>query len=390
MGRRRGKLCFELPDGYDIRDAIADKEGPAERVAALQEILSKLAPIPEEWTKGVKIKVKEVEKIEVIHCNRLEVVTTAWKKAMQWIDGLEAALVCQFAAVLSTESIGDQLWFKIVGPPSCGKTILAEAISLARQYILPKDTITGLFSGYQTDADGSEDLSLAPKLRNKTLVIKDADTILQLPNRAQILSQFRALYDRAVRTQYKNKMSRDHEGLNTTVVFNGTESLRQLDSSELGERMLDVVIVDKMTEELEGTIALRKAYQAMREVRLISNGKADSRDSPEMLHAKQLTGGYVMYLRDNANNLLNEVQDMGPDELQKCCNYATFVAYMRARPSKCQEETVQRELCPRLVSQHIRLAMCLAVVLNKRQVDAAVMRRVQKVALIPLAVVLLK
>ncbi len=54
---------------------------------------------------------------------------------------------------------------------------------------------------------------------------------------------------------------------------------------------------------------------------------------------------------------------------------------MRARPSKKQEEAVQREMCYRLVIQMVRLAKCLAVVLNKDELDEEVMKRVRKVAL---------
>jgi hypothetical protein len=54
---------------------------------------------------------------------------------------------------------------------------------------------------------------------------------------------------------------------------------------------------------------------------------------------------------------------------------------MRARPSKFQTEDVERELASRLVSQLIRLASCLAIVMNKTAVDEEVMTRTQTIAL---------
>jgi hypothetical protein len=54
---------------------------------------------------------------------------------------------------------------------------------------------------------------------------------------------------------------------------------------------------------------------------------------------------------------------------------------MRARPSKTQDEGESREFAARLVSQHTRLAMHLAAVLNRKTVDAEVMKRTRKVAL---------
>ena len=214
----------------------------------------------------------------------------------------------------------------------------------------------------------------------RQLLIQDGDTILQLPNLVQILSQLRAFYGRNLRSQYLNKMSKDHEGINTTVILSGTESLRSLDSSELGERLLDVCVIRKMNAELEDAIALRKAYQAARELSHVSDGEANTRDDPAMIEAKRLTGGYVEYLRQNGPELLGGVDE--PEEaMRKCVSYATFVAFLRSRPGKRQAEETYRELSFRLTSQIVRLAKCLAIVLNKRSLNADVMGRVRRVTL---------
>lgn len=153
-----------------------------------------------------------------------------------------------------------------------------------------------------------------------------------------------------------------------------------LDASELGERFVDVVVVDEMEEELEHSIAMRKARQTAREIHLVSDGKMETRDGPEMVLAKQLTGGYVGYLRRNASQLLSEVSETD-EALERCVSLAEFVSFVRARPSKRQDEKAQRELCFRLTSQMVRLAKCLAVVLNKTSLDGEVLRRVTQVAL---------
>jgi hypothetical protein len=59
-----------------------------------------------------------------------------------------------------------------------------------------------------------------------------------------------------------------------------------------------------------------------------------------------------------------------------------FVSFMRARPSKVQDETEPvKELSYRLVNQFTRLAACLAVVLNRPSPDGEVMRRTARTAL---------
>jgi hypothetical protein len=94
----------------------------------------------------------------------------------------------------------------------------------------------------------------------------------------------------------------------------------------------------------------------------------------------QLTGGYVSYLCDNSQSLLAKV-DMDDEHVRMCSRLAKFVSYMRARPSLKQDESAEREFSSRLTSQIVRLAMCLAAVLGKRDVDDEVMTRTRKVAL---------
>lgn len=263
---------------------------------------------------------------------------------------------------------------------NCGKSTLCEALSVNKKYIVAKSTLRGFHSGYQTDAGGEEDHSLVAKLFNKTLVTKDGDTLLQSPNVKQILSEARDVYDRTSRTSYRNKASRSYEGINMTWLLCGTSSLRELDSSELGERFLDCVIMETIDDDLEDEILLRKAHQAERALAFEADGTIETQNDPDMTLAMRLTGGYVSFLRENARDLLAEVTIPDPS-LRRCIQLGKFVAYMRARPSKSQEEKAEREFATRLVSQLVRLSKCLAVVLNRKTVDEEVLRRVTKVAL---------
>lgn len=372
----------ELAAGHDVRDWLTRGADTSPlRVGRLGALLGLVGPVPDDWSPGgSRTSRPGGAGVELLPCRSWPELRNQWRKAMRWIDGLEHGLTCMLATVLSTPMQGDQLWIKLVGPPSCGKSVLCEALSTNARYVKAKSTIRGLFSGYQVDREGSEDVSLAPRLRGMTLVTKDGDTLLQMPNLGQILAEFRDLYDKVSRTQYRNKMSRDHEGLNMTWVLAGTEALRRLDSSELGERMLDVVVCHTLEEEVEREIALSKAYQAIRDLNSVYDGKPETRDPPEMVRAKQLTGGYVQHLRDNAAELLAAVHF--PDGYAaRCTTLGEFVSFMRSRPSKSQDEAVQRELSFRLVSQLTRLAKCLAAVLQKPEVDEEVMARVTRVAL---------
>jgi hypothetical protein len=132
--------------------------------------------------------------------------------------------------------------------------------------------------------------------------------------------------------------------------------------------------------DLEDEILWRVANRVDRTLQLESTGDSITQHDPDMITAMQLTGGYVKYLRDNASELMASIQT--PESaLKRCINLGKFVAYMRARPSKLQDENVEREFAARLVSQQLRLAKFLAVVLNRKIVDDEVLRRTTAVAL---------
>lgn len=311
-------------------------------------------------------------------CDNYEVVRASWQKAMVWLDGLDISFSVMLASILSTKMPGDQLWVKILGPPACGKSTLCEAVSTSKRFVIAKSTIRGFHSGF---GEGEEDYSLISKLNYRTLVLKDGDTLLQSPNLSQILSEGRDAYDGVSRTSYRNQNSRDYENLRFTWILCGTSSLRSLDNSELGERFLDCVIMDEIPDKLEDEILLRVCARAFGNAATVSDSDApQSNFDSATTTAMQLTGGYVEFLRDNADSLTNGVVVDSKDVL-RIAKLAKFVSRMRARPSTRQDEEVQREMASRLSSQLCRLAMCLAAVMNSHSIDKEVMRRVRKVAL---------
>jgi len=383
---RWGKTSYHDPNlahGYDVRDHLAGPDGRnnlLKRIHALDDLLSRLQSPPQEWLPGRVVKGGTVS-IKHEECRDWKTLLNSLREVGKPTDGIIRTFASCLASVLSVPSHGDQLWLMVVGPPSSFKSTIAEALSANRAYVLPKDTLTGLFSGWQMGLEKDQNLSLAGEMSDKTLVVKDADTVLQSPMCPQIMSQLRALYDRCVRVQYKNKMSKDWEGLNTTVIVFGTATLYQLDASEKGARFLIVDIQPSQDYDLEDEIAIRTAHKAFRNMTVHANGSPESRDTPEMLRFKQLTAGYINYLRENAITLVEGVEDPDGSALKMCAALATFCSYMRARPPKKQTEKVEREMPYRLTSQLVRLARGLAVVFNKRTIDKQIMEHVRAVAL---------
>lgn len=347
------------------------------RLARLTELFRRIEPVPDEWLKDSGTSVTE-SSLECIPCDNYKELSEAWKNALTWTDGLDHALSCTLAVAASTDVLGDQLWMKIIGPASCGKSTLAEAISVNKRYVLAKSTIRGFHSGFKSSS--GRDVSLAEKCRGKTLTTKDGDTLLRSPNCAQILSEGRDIFDRVSRTSYRNDIDNEYEGLNMTWLLYGTSSLRQIDNSELGERFLDCVIMEGIDDELEDEILWGIATRIEQNMSINAAAETPAKDDPNLIYAQQLTGGYIDFLRENIAELLANIT-MSKDSLRQCTRLGKFTAFMRARPSTQQEESSERELAGRLVAQHTKLTKCLAAVYNKNDVDSFIMERVKKVSM---------
>jgi hypothetical protein len=159
----------------------------------------------------------------------------------------------------------------------------------------------------------------------------------------------------------------------------GTASLRQIDKSELGERFLDCVVMHGIDDDLEDLILARVAKRVSKTLSSDEDTRKGQYD-PELKKAMQLTAGYLIWLRKHVHSKLLTLV-MSDSALHACTRFGKYVSYMRARPSENQKETNERELAARLTSQHTKLAMCLAVVMQEEAVDSEVLERVRKVAM---------
>lgn len=359
-----------------------------DRIRMLQWMFDHVVPMPEEWFNG-KHNAAEQERPEVhqyrsnelrpIACQDYRTLVAAWRKALKWTKNLDCTLSVMLGAVASTQFVGEQLWFKIEGPPASGKTTLAEGLAVCKHFVISRDTIRGFHDGWRDSGEG-EDLTLTALVNGKTFITKDGDTLLKAPELPRILAEARALYDKVSRTDYRNRVRKEYLGHRMTWLLCGTKALREIDDSELGARFLDCVVMDEIDDEFEDDVGLRAAHQEARNMLQQSNGKPESQYPEELAQAMALTGGFVEYLRNNAHDLSSQVQ-LAPSTLHCCNRLGKFIAYMRARPSKKDEDDSDREFSARLVKQMVRLTQSLAIVLGERKATERTFWRVHKVAL---------
>lgn len=367
-----------IPDGHDIRDMLNSKGVTTQgRVRQLDGLLEKVKSIPADWIVGRSEETQATGgvSVQLAECTSWDQVLEAAKDALEVTEGFDCALSVCLACVMSTKTPGDQVWVRLISPPGTGKSELCEALSSCEQYVYPKSHFKGFFSGY--DAGDGKNSSPILEMEDKTLIIKDGDTILSNPDRARILAEARDVYDRVSRSSTRNRMSLNWSG-DLTMILAGTGALRELDTSELGERYVTVSITDDMGENVKDRILWKVAMRSIRGFKMESNGVPESRLSPEIAKFRSVTGGYVKYLREHGQALKERVKEPPHDLIWDLINRGKFVAYLRARPSKRQKEKSDKELPTRLVGQYVRLAMSLAAVMGKDEIDQDVLWRVKK------------
>lgn len=374
-----------LKNGYDARDHLGSGKTLRDRVGRLGELMSKIEPVPESWLAEAKKKLAAARHIEPTECKTFAACIDAWRRALAWggTHGqcLEDVIAVMMAVSTSTVQRGDQLFLQVIGSAGSAKSRFCDAMLVSKK-CYPLEHLTGFHSGYK-DASG-EDFSLLARIDRKCLITPEGDVLMSSPKFDELMSQQRRIFDGTSGASYKNrKEDVRYTGLRTPWIIAGTPAMMDRDQSRLGDRFLKVFINLPSASERDH-IVTRAFYSAIDEVASESNCSASSTVSGDLLQAYRMTGGYVEYLRANSSRLLAGIGlgEYGPDQFGAL---AEFAASLRARPcldprKKHGEAHDTQELPTRLVKQFARLGVCLAAVLNRKEIDADVFRRVRKVA----------
>lgn len=358
----------------------------------LQRLFDLIVDIPHSWLNG-KVTESEPAKIEEAECTSYKELIDVWdisynnpgekdkKVALKWSYNIDVAFSVMLAVVASTKQQGAQVWVRVLGPPGSVKTTLCAAIEANKRYVTTHAKLTGLHSGANF---GGGDNSLLERIRNKTNVVNEGDMIVSSPNKDVILMELRDLWSGKFTATYRNGKHYEEDGIRSTWILAGTGTLRRLNKSSAGDRFLDVIIHERQVKGGEdvGERDLLKivAKLAVERTKSESQDELTTFDTAEKILALQKTAGFVTYLRESSPQKIDKVE-VPTTVLNACINLAQLVAYMRARPDikHTEGDETEVELATRLTEQFIRLAMCLAIVMD-RPIDAEILRRLAKVA----------
>lgn len=378
----------DLKSGYDVRDELTSTgTALASRLERLEGIERRIGPLPEEWILGaVKGALGEEGKGENQRlgskpCTSYKTLITAWRKAMRWRQSMDDVLSIMLSVAASTVQVGDQLFLQVIGAAGGGKTKFCDAM-LVSDNCYALEHLTGFYSGWK-GTDG-EDYSPITRMNRKTLITPEGDVVMSSPNFQSIMSEQRRIFDGTAGSTFKNQNTDNrYTGLRTPWIMAGTPAMMDRDQAHLGDRFLKVVL-DDPDEEEKRDIIRRCGHAALGAVMQTSNGEADKQIDGKFALAFQLTGGYIDHLRENVETMLSQLKVDADSLIEYCALLGEFAADLRARPDPeayKKDTTSGKELPTRLTHQLVRMACCLAVVLNKTTIDEEVLRRVKKVAL---------
>lgn len=378
---------LDRPTGWDVRDELSAAE---DRKDALKGILARVELAPREWFNHVSSIVNGQPhhggSAEAAPCSTWAECSAAWGDAIRMRQDLTEALSVVLAVCASTAQSGNQLFLDLIGSPGSAKTTLCQGL-LVSGHCVHLENVTKLVSGWKKPGDEEKDCSFLARSNNKTWVTCEFDVLGASPEYNQLMGKVRRIFDGETSTTYGNDdKDRVYVGLRTPWIRAGTprmmDRMSDHDQSQLGDRFLRFIIRDPENGERREI-----ARSALRSERLAmvdrANGTSGSIVDAKTRRAHALTGGYVDWLRANVEEKLTQL--VIPDYVEDyCIDLAELSADLRARPSEDRRKVDVhdvKEMPTRLARQNIRMASCLAVVMNRGSIDQDVLRVVRKVAM---------
>lgn len=386
------------PSGWDVRDHLTrtgasgdDRVMPESgRKIMLDDLTTKIENAPHEWFTAIPSAINDYShhtgSMEALPCSTWSACEEAWIEAMRWRTDMGDALAVILAVCASTQQAGNQLFLDLIGSPGSAKTTMCRGLLVSR-HCVHLENVTKLISGFKKPKDGDKDCSFIARSNNKTWITCEFDTLGTSPQYHELMGKVRRIFDGETSATYGNSdIDRIYTAMRTPWIRAGTPKMMDHDQSQLGDRFIRYILVDP--NEVEKREIAKRALQLEREAIIeTANCTAGSITDPKTRRAHGVTGGYVDWLRENVEEQLKLIEVSSAAE-DYCIDLAVLSADLRARPQQNGykgKEVVEshdyKELPTRLARQNIRLASCLAVVLNRREVDADVLRIVRKVAL---------
>ena len=196
-------------DGYDLRDWFVDNETKIKsRWKRLSKLIGKEPPHVEGEVHVAEMQ-DALDPLDGEYVLR-SVIHKAYDKWLYLYD--TEVLDVMYGTIIANRLEGDPIWLFMVAPPGGTKTELINSVSYAPNIITTSSlTPRSLVSG--ANIAGGGDPSLIPKLNNRTLLVKDFTTILNMNQllRDEIFGILRDAYDGKTEKDFGNGVRRSYK-----------------------------------------------------------------------------------------------------------------------------------------------------------------------------------
>jgi hypothetical protein len=383
-GENGRKLCYEklkgvaeevravswpasLPEGFDVRDFIVHEAIQKKKPRGTWAELRKLLTTPEQAgavQKGAVASVPDPFKGKRVS---REEVTEAYRK---WLHlPSDEALQVIFGSVFANKMQGDPIWVFMIAPPGGSKSELL--MSLSKHPIVESTTSLTphtLVSG--ANFSGGADPSLLPKLNNRVLVIKDFTTILTMhySSRDEIFGVLRDCYDGKTEKTFGTGLKRSYVS-HFGILAGVTPKIEEFGvmHQSLGERFLKYRI-NTGEKTLSEADRIRRALQNI-------NRENQMREELCTIANRVLS-----------TPLPEKIPSIPPEIFEYIVNLAQTTAMMRGvvERDRYTQQVIYKpaiEVGTRLAKQLAKLAIGVAVFLQKPKVDLETYALIRRVAL---------
>jgi len=287
--------------------------------------------------------------------------------------GNEIAIAVCVAVTLSPYLPGEPIWLFLIGLPSSGKTTVIESFGTSNIYCESQSQLhsTMLVSGCKS-ADG-KDASFLPRLKKRTLLIKDYTTVVSMDSRAQesLYGILRDAFDGTFRKVYGNREERFFTGLKFGMIAGVTRVIHGDSRSSLGERFLKIEYHDDDFDEQQHILA------AMRT-------SAEKEERTRRLERAML--GFVDHLVTNMPDVSQRPVIAEGSEFEfRISQLALLVAHLRAQVDRRGDDSLMyrpgKEIASRLSVQLKQTAEALMLVFGITEPNDLLYDAIRKLAL---------
>ena len=365
-----------MPTGYDINDYISStavKEGKyAECFNSLRAMLVNVGNEGNEESSNKDSPSMEKEWF-IDRPVGIDELIGKYRLNLELNDNYVNAIRLCLATILS---IGmrdkDPVWVFLVGPPGFGKTAILSSFKNCSTCVFQSSlSKQNLISGWKTE--NGKDPSLLPKLRDKTLILKDYTEVLakHKTDRDEIFSILRGAFDGEVDRVFGNQQERHYHDLHFPALAGVTDEIQRFSQTSLGERFLKFDI---------HSLNIDQEAQQLKAVNTALFGLEDTEELSAFVNH------FLLQEWDFSKNRIKQIYSESEyiTKLNALCRLTAWIRTSVPREEFSRTNRVayapRKESANRLSVQLHKLAISLTIMEDKLRVDESIYKLLKKIA----------